>query len=533
MTHLFITFVNMSLTASIAIVVVILLRQLLKKLPKIYSYLLWIVVAFRLLCPISFEIPQAPIKPINVERQVVTIPEVESSAEINNDLVIQPSEHSRSYANSSFNLENTLSYVWIIGITAMATWGIYSGINIKSQLKTSTKENGYFTHTGIDNSFIFGLFKPKIYIPSSIRGEDRALILKHEQAHLKRGDHLIKILMYIALCLHWFNPLAWVSFKLCEQDMEMSCDEKVTSNMQKEQKALYAEALLKASAKSIAAFTACFGETGAKRRIKNVLNFKKPTRFIAMISITALVITSCALAANRNDVDSLEPQIEATTSVIADEIIEPTVSEMETEVDVTIESETSLTPPLSRTLSDGTYDAFINMYDIYETERLEFITWNYFELSDNEVDNLQVGDVIDASMCGDGDRIEVTELTSATLTSENSNISRYGYDYDAILTIAEGYYLYHLKDADVWRLFEYSDNPLLMCQITTCMPLADDFQVYDQSSYVIDGGEASDICYSESSFVNTIYNNGPTQYAYNRITISDGEIVSVIIYYHP
>ena len=87
----------------------------------------------------------------------------------------------------------------------MITWGIYSGVSIKSQLKNSRKYSGYYTHTGIDNSFIFGILRPRIFIPASIEKADRTLILKHEQTHLKRGDHIAKIFMYFVLFTFYLN----------------------------------------------------------------------------------------------------------------------------------------------------------------------------------------------------------------------------------------------------------------------------------------------------------------------------------------
>lgn len=537
----------MSLTASITILVVLAVRVLLRRLPKIYSYLLWVVVIFRLVCPVSFELPQAPMKPVRIEHyiehQVGTIPTLEVASNTDANFVIERTEEISRKTSNVQEASNTqdiylvLSYVWVVGITAMITWGIYSGVSIKSQLKNSRKYSGYYTHTGIDNSFIFGIVRPRIFIPASIEKADRTLILKHEQTHLKRGDHIAKIFMYFVLCLHWFNPLVWISFKFFEQDMEMSCDEKVTSKMDKELRAQYAEALLKASAKPIAAFTACFGESGTKRRIMNMLKFKKPTKVMAIVCATLVLVTGCALGVNRTNEETKESIAETTTedTTVTSAEIPMVTTPTGGDCDIVETSADRLeTPPIGHILSDGTYNCAINMYDIYETQRVEIAVWDYFEMSSDEVNALQDGDIIDARQCEFGEEITV-EITP--LITDGTIISRYGCDYDEVIQISpvnDGYSLYHLANTDTWRLFEVSDTPAFIQHVATCMPLSDDLVIYDQASYFIDSGDISGNCYVEHAFENTFYNGGGlTQYLYNTITIENGEITSITIYMHP
>lgn len=51
--ELFPMILNMSLTASVVILLVLLVRLALRRAPKVFSYALWAVVLFRLLCPVS------------------------------------------------------------------------------------------------------------------------------------------------------------------------------------------------------------------------------------------------------------------------------------------------------------------------------------------------------------------------------------------------------------------------------------------------------------------------------------------------
>lgn len=557
MTSLFITFINMSLTASLVILVVICLRLLLKKFPKVYSYFLWFVVIFRLLCPISLEFSRAPVKPVDVRQEIKQIEENDShevvtlpSVEHNSDAEIKPSIEPviESSEKQSVDLYQALSYVWVIGITAMLTWGVYSWVSIKSRLKNSQKEDGYYSQRVINNSFIFGFVKPRIYIPAYVSENERIYILKHEQAHLRRGDHITKMIMYIALCLHWFNPLVWLSFKFFEQDMEMSCDEEVTAKMDRSLRAQYADALLKASAKPIAAFTSCFGESNVKRRIKNVLNFKKPTNLIVILCTLLVLTTSCTLATNKSS-EIAEDNVETSKTESTE------TKETDTDETLTNNSDTKYrkTPNLYASLSDGTYNAEIHMCDPNETERLEISTWDYFEMKSSDVENLKPGDKIDITMTPFGEVLNVDSITPL-LSGDDSGIERYGYTYDQIIKINEEYWIWHVKDSDTWRLFEivrsapeneYQSWPVMLWGTDTCMPLSKDLVIYDYAGYNMDGGKESGKCNIEKSFATTylgreiIYNIEEANemvcfgHSPNVITVENGEITSVTIFMHP
>lgn len=293
MVQLFLKILGMSITSSLIICAVILLRSLLKKAPKIFSYLLWAAVFFRLLCPFEITLPKAPITPVSVE--ITSSPprtETEGSSygsmTFSNAAVhiyADPSQHNTDIAAAAVSL------IWLCGMAAMAVYGAVSYIKIRKLLKGSECcEDNVFVSDRIANAFIIGVFRPRIYIPKGLDDSKRAFILMHESAHLKRKDHIVKPIMFAALCIHWFNPLVWLSFRLCECDMEMSCDEYVTKNMDRKGRADYSQALLDISAGRSAIFTACFSESGTKQRIKNVLNFRKPAVWIIILGVIAAVI---------------------------------------------------------------------------------------------------------------------------------------------------------------------------------------------------------------------------------------------------
>ena len=324
MTDIFIKVIEMSMTASIVIGVVMVLRLFLRKAPKVFSYVLWAAALFRLLCPTSFELPSAPIPSIEIPYSTdVNDRNADGLFITNNDVEIAPApEYSEPQIEESpqvttvsepvsetpvkreINYIAIASYIWALAVIIMTFRGVASWVRLSHSLRSAQKMSGnVYVSPAISDPFIMGIVRPKIYLPTGLSCTESDLIIRHEKAHMHRGDHIAKLVMYGALCVHCFNPLVWLMFRLFERDMEMSCDEKVTANMTKEQKADYSQTLLKISAKPTAAFTACFGESGTKQRIKNVLSFKKPAVWVVIVLAVAAVIVSVFLCADKEKSD--------------------------------------------------------------------------------------------------------------------------------------------------------------------------------------------------------------------------------------
>lgn len=332
MTDIFIKVVEMSLTASVVIAVIMLLRLALKKAPKVFSYILWAAALFRLLCPISFELPAAPIPKVEIPYTETvthssypenTVAPVPNETEIIEQVTATPDTAVENVQPSPtqkrVDLITVLSYVWVVFAAAMLLRGAGSWIRLSHKLKTAQKMSGnVYASAAISDPFIMGVVRPKIYLPTGLASAENELILKHECAHIRRGDHIAKLIMYCALCIHCFNPLVWVMFRLFERDMEMSCDEKVTADMTNEQKADYSQTLLKLSVKPTASFTACFGESSTKQRIKNVLSFKKPAVWVVILLTLAAVVVSVVLCANRSKTDDGGWDYQPSESVLND-----------------------------------------------------------------------------------------------------------------------------------------------------------------------------------------------------------------------
>jgi beta-lactamase regulating signal transducer with metallopeptidase domain len=316
MNKLFLTILNMSLTASYVIIFVILVRLLLKKAPKVISYALWGVVAFRLIIPFSFE-SMFSLLPRNTNTGPIPHDIIyQQSPQINSGIEVVDSFVSESLPAPTIGASvNPLQiyieigeYIWIFGIMVLLIYSLVSVLVLKSQLKsTQLIEKDIFEAKNLKTPFVLGLIRPKIYLPVGINANERSYILLHEQTHIHRKDHIIKVLAFLILSIHWFNPLVWIAFMLMSTDMELSCDEQVLKEMNEDIKKPYANSLLSlATGRHILnGSPLAFGEGNVKRRIKNVLNYRKPSFWMIVVSIIAVIIVGIALVTNPivNDLD--------------------------------------------------------------------------------------------------------------------------------------------------------------------------------------------------------------------------------------
>gem|GEM_PF-2143112 len=317
MSNIFITVVNMSVTASFAAVFVILARLPLKKSPKIFSYALWAVVLFRMLCPFSFEsvLSILPANPETVPQDIVAQvnPRIDSGIifvdnAVNNILPAPAAVISADGAAHAVDSVNPLqvlavigAYAWLFIMILLMSYAVVSYIEIKRRVFTATlvRDNIYETDK-IKSPFVLGFIKPRIYLPAGIGETEADYIIKHEQTHIRRGDHIIKLLAFAGLAAHWFNPLMWASYLLMTKDMELSCDESVMKRSSEDIRSGYSAALLSLSVKqSGLPNPLAFGESNVKSRIKNVLGFKKPAFWISAASIILATAVTVALAGNQ------------------------------------------------------------------------------------------------------------------------------------------------------------------------------------------------------------------------------------------
>lgn len=310
MSSMFLKVASMSLTASYVALAVIIARFFLKKAPKIFSYVLWAVVLFRLLCPFTLESSLSLI-PSNAG----TIPEnivYTENPSIDTDVIATDNSFNTVVSNSILPANPAYSLspmgviveistlIWIAGVMILLIYGLVSYIKLKNKLSVATLVNDNIYETDqIHTPFVMGMIKPKIYIPVNIPNEEFKYILKHEQTHIKRYDYLIKYISFLALTIHWFNPLMWLSYFLMSKDMEMSCDESVMKNFDEDIRGKYSNSLLSLSVKQSGLLVPLsFGESNVKSRIKNILNYKKTQFWILAVVVVAVAIIAVVLGTN-------------------------------------------------------------------------------------------------------------------------------------------------------------------------------------------------------------------------------------------
>lgn len=311
---------NMSLTANVAIVLVILLRLLLKKAPKVISYALWGVVLFRLLCPVSigsnfsvynlFDAPAqesgtitsvieyVPSNIVHTEYPSVALPVPGISDVINEAL---PQGQEQLVADPLEAPMSIATYVWMIGVLVMVIYSIVSYIRLRRKLSVVVPlRDNIFIADDIKSPFVVGLFRPKIYLPCNLGDKEQEYIILHEQHHIKRLDHVMKALAFLALAIHWFNPLVWVAFILASKDMEMSCDEAVIRKIGGNVRADYSASLLTLATgrRIIAGTPLAFGEGDTKGRINNLSKWKKPAVWVVLVAVVACVVLAVCLLTN-------------------------------------------------------------------------------------------------------------------------------------------------------------------------------------------------------------------------------------------
>ena len=372
MESVFLKILNMSLTAGCVTAVVILARQFLRRAPKKYSYLLWLVVAFRLVCPFSFnsDISVFNLKAFDFingnayqsgqpdERTADAMTNANTNADAGADVktdgdAIANSGVTYIYRQGNYTLADTrkgnstvgvgasggadgsaraglgitaiAAFAWAAGVIVMAVYGGVSYVLLQRKLKKALKiGDNVYRSDKINTPFVMGIVHPRIYVPCFLDKSALEYVLLHERCHIKRHDYIVKMVSFVLLCLHWFNPLIWLAFHLMGKDMEMSCDEMVvekmnvkhdtdTSKINKD----YSYALL--SCASAGRFPApgplCFGDISVKGRIKNVLNYRKPRKVMNVIAVVLCMGVLAACSANPKTVNANDttPQNETTT----------------------------------------------------------------------------------------------------------------------------------------------------------------------------------------------------------------------------
>jgi len=332
MESVFLRLVDMSLLSSYCIVFVLLIRLLLRKSPKVFSYILWIAVFVRLTFPLMAESPISLVpQSINSQSAVSWFSKEDAQAakytpslsnEISKDSPAAPTDDKSPIVQTAAGAAKSasdqgsavltakdqpvsvpliLSIIWVTGIAALVAYNLGVYRHLKRQLKFSLHvEKNIFESSSISSPFVLGIFRPAVYLPAGLQDSDRTYILRHEQIHIRRGDYAVKIIFFAITCVHWFNPLVWLAFALMSRDMEMSCDEKVIRDLGYDIRKNYSASLLSlATGRNLLHATPlAFGGGNIKGRIRNVLRCRKPALWIILGSAVIVVCVVVGLILN-------------------------------------------------------------------------------------------------------------------------------------------------------------------------------------------------------------------------------------------
>jgi beta-lactamase regulating signal transducer with metallopeptidase domain len=321
MDTLFTNILNMSISASYLIIAVIVIRLLLGKAPKNMRCYLWLLVGIRLIFPFSIESMFSLIPSTQVINETVYY---NDEAPMHGYSLIQGGNISQPILQTNktpelatvktLSITDILPIIWIAGVVLMLGYVLFSWIKIKRKIADSVptiitaNDNSttkIYQSDRIDTPFLFGLIKPRIYVPFGISENDLPYVIMHEKAHIRRRDYLIKPIGFLILSVYWFNPLVWLAYILLCKDIELACEEKVVNmlGMDLDFKKSYSQALLTCAVnrRMIAACPLAFGEVGVKTRVKNILNYKKPTFWIILVAIIACIAVPICFMTSKKD----------------------------------------------------------------------------------------------------------------------------------------------------------------------------------------------------------------------------------------
>lgn len=308
----FLQVLDRSITAGWLILAVVIVRFLLGKAPKWIRGILWGMVALRLVLPFSLE-SEFSLLPDDSPIERVALGDADDATIPINQEVMISKEHStvppigevdtqgvrqEMTMTKRVNAMSVASIIWLAGIGVLLLYSILSFWKLHRRVADAViwrkEKPAIYESEKVDSPFVLGLIKPCIYLPFRMSDEDRECVVAHEETHISRGDHLIKPVGFLILAVYWFHPLVWLAYVLLCRDIELACDEKVISRRSVADKKAYTKALLKCSKpqRMISACPLAFGEVGVRKRIMNVLHYKKPAFWIVVVSISVCVIVA-------------------------------------------------------------------------------------------------------------------------------------------------------------------------------------------------------------------------------------------------
>ena len=373
LSQIFLTFLYKNMTVSVVIIAVLLARFLLRKMPKKYSYILWSIVGIRMIFDLPFatnisvfnlfrgfakhtstvETMLAGSHRTNLQGSTNLLNKTDTTgaaaAHASRSTVVEAMTHTLTTSQMVLGI---LGLLWLIVVALFVTYGIYSYVKCRLLVRTAViarditpdshkKKNNVsvWECDRIPSPFVLGIIRSRIYIPFRMPKQEQAYILAHEECHIRRLDPLWKLIAFLLLAVYWWNPLVWIAFFYMVRDMEMSCDEAVIEQFGNEIKQGYSNSLLSfAMERHPYSFApVAFGEGDAGRRIKNVLNFKKPHTWVAILVFVLLVVVGVSCLTNGKDKISSETVSDTENSQMQQTAVETTEAPMSSDNNSTVQ----------------------------------------------------------------------------------------------------------------------------------------------------------------------------------------------------
>ena len=373
LSQIFLTFLYKNMTVRVVIIAVLLARFLLRKMPKKYSYILWSIVGIRMIFDLPFatnisvfnlfrgfakhtstvETMLAGSHRTNLQGSIDLLNKTDTTgaaaAHASRSTAVEAMTHTLTTSQTVLGI---LGLLWLIVVALFVAYGIYSYVKCRLLVRTAViarditpdsrkKKNNVsvWECDRIPSPFVLGIIRSRIYIPFRMPKQEQAYILAHEECHIRRLDPLWKLIAFLLLAVYWWNPLVWIAFFYMVRDMEMSCDEAVIEQFGNEIKQGYSNSLLSfAMERHPYSFApVAFGEGDAGRRIKNVLNFKKPHTWVAILVFVLLVVVGVSCLTNGKDKISSETVSDTENSQMQQTAVETTEAPMSSDNSSTVQ----------------------------------------------------------------------------------------------------------------------------------------------------------------------------------------------------
>lgn len=293
---LFTDFLSVSLAGAVIICLILLLRFVLKKAPKVLACAMWAVAFVRLMLPFQIEVgwslrPETPVISETVS-QMVTQSSPVPQADVP---FFVPQTSIAGTEMVKVDYLGIAALVWMLGVCIMALYVLITYLRLKRHVREAVRvDYNVFASENLQNAFLLGYFRPRIYLPAGMESGEMEMVIAHELVHIKRGDNWLKLFGMLCLCLHWFNPFVWLAYFLLCRDIEDACDEQVIKNLEIQQRKTYSTALLWCGKdkRKLSVCPVAFGESNIQQRVKKIMNYRKPGIWISIIAILAIVVTA-------------------------------------------------------------------------------------------------------------------------------------------------------------------------------------------------------------------------------------------------